>query len=192
MKIRWSWAALLCSPLCGCGTINNLADGPHVYGGVRSVGRYHEPMGNMISYLELPCSFALDTGILPITLLAELSRWITGWPPYSRRLYGAPRSDVEESKHQLSALATALELYRRHRGAYPTTDEGLGTLYRKAGSPWPETFDGIYLTGDGPPLDPWGSPYVYRYPGVRHPNSYDLFSSGPDRTPDTPDDLEEK
>ena len=83
--------ALLWIPTLGCGTINNLADGPHVYGGVRSVGRYHEPMGDMLSYYDLPCSFVFDTALLPVTLLAELSRWITGWPPPSSRVYPSER-----------------------------------------------------------------------------------------------------
>ena len=35
---------------------------------------------------------------------------------------------------------------------------------------------------------PWGSDYVYRSPGLKNPGTYDLYSAGPDRIPDTPDD----
>ena len=38
------------------------------------------------------------------------------------------------------------------------------------------------------PKDAYGSPYVYRYPGRRNPASYDLFSAGVDKIPDTADD----
>lgn len=38
------------------------------------------------------------------------------------------------------------------------------------------------------PKDPYGSPYVYRYPGRTNAASYDLFSAGPDRIPDNSDD----
>ncbi len=34
----------------------------------------------------------------------------------------------------------------------------------------------------------WGSDYVYRSPGLKNPGTYDLYSAGPDRIPDTPDD----
>ncbi|MBI5094902.1 MAG: type II secretion system protein GspG [Candidatus Hydrogenedentes bacterium] len=37
--------------------------------------------------------------------------------------------------------------------------------------------------------DPWGSDYVYVTPGKHHKDSYDIFSSGPDRQPGTPDDI---
>ena len=32
----------------------------------------------------------------------------------------------------------------------------------------------------GVPNDPWGKPYVYRYPGTNNTNGYDLYSLGPD------------
>ena len=38
------------------------------------------------------------------------------------------------------------------------------------------------------PNDPWDSEYVYRYPGAHNRGGFDLFSAGPDRKPDTPDD----
>jgi len=37
--------------------------------------------------------------------------------------------------------------------------------------------------------DPWASLYVYRCPGIKNPDTYDLFSAGPDRKPDTDDDI---
>lgn len=37
--------------------------------------------------------------------------------------------------------------------------------------------------------DPWGNPYNYVKPGQRHPESYDVFSSGPDGTKGTDDDV---
>lgn len=37
--------------------------------------------------------------------------------------------------------------------------------------------------------DPWGHDYVYVTPGKHHKDSYDIFSSGPDGQPGTPDDI---
>lgn len=37
--------------------------------------------------------------------------------------------------------------------------------------------------------DPWGNPYVYEKPGRKHPQSFDLYSSGPDGQKGTSDDV---
>lgn len=39
--------------------------------------------------------------------------------------------------------------------------------------------------------DPWGNPYIYEKPGRKHPNSYDLYSAGPDGQKGTADDVAE-
>ena len=41
------------------------------------------------------------------------------------------------------------------------------------------------------PVDPWGNPYIYYYPGKHNPNSYDLLSAGPDGKEGTDDDIGE-
>lgn len=37
--------------------------------------------------------------------------------------------------------------------------------------------------------DPWGNPYIYEKPGSHHPESYDLYSAGPDGQKGTEDDV---
>ena len=32
------------------------------------------------------------------------------------------------------------------------------------------------------PPDPWNKPYVYECPGRHNPNTYDLYTTGPDGT----------
>ena len=39
--------------------------------------------------------------------------------------------------------------------------------------------------------DPWGNPYVYEKPGKKHPQSYDVYSVGPDGHKGTEDDIAE-
>ncbi|HSY53814.1 MAG TPA: type II secretion system protein GspG [Opitutaceae bacterium] len=39
------------------------------------------------------------------------------------------------------------------------------------------------------PLDPWGEPYQYAYPGVHNKSSYDIWSKGPDKQSGTADDI---
>jgi general secretion pathway protein G len=38
------------------------------------------------------------------------------------------------------------------------------------------------------PKDPWNNEYIYISPGRKNPESYDLYSAGPDRIADTGDD----
>jgi len=39
------------------------------------------------------------------------------------------------------------------------------------------------------PLDPWDSPYNYRFPGRKRVNEFEILSKGPDGMENTPDDL---
>ena len=39
------------------------------------------------------------------------------------------------------------------------------------------------------PPDPWGNPFQYEFPGRRNPDSYDLWSFGPDGVNGTADDI---
>ena len=71
----------------------------------------------------------------------------------------------------IEAIRTALASYKSRNGRYPTTAEGLAAL-------------GLPTI----PKDPWNSDYIYRHPGWRFPNTFELFSAGPDRIPDTADD----
>ena len=87
----------------------------------------------------------------------------------------------------ITSLSTFLDTYRGMNGTFPTTEQGLGALVeRPTSSPVPlawHQFTELVLT------DPWNMPYIYRFPGTKHPNGYDLFSAGPDRVPDTADDV---
>jgi general secretion pathway protein G len=83
-------------------------------------------------------------------------------------------SKQKAAKAQISMLSTALDAYRLDVGSYPTTDEGMEALRK---NPNRDTWDGPYLSKDVPP-DPWGHPYVYRFPGEH--GDYDLYSLGAD------------
>ena len=77
-------------------------------------------------------------------------------------------------KADMQGIRTMLLSFNETNGYYPSTDQGLQALV-------PRFMEEV-------PKDPRGTPYVYRCPGKRHPNSYDLFSTGPDRVADTADD----
>jgi len=88
------------------------------------------------------------------------------------------------------SLKTSLVRYRIDLGDYPSTAEGLQALV-VAPAARAERWRGPYVEAPGGqiPLDPWGEPYQYRYPGTQNKGSYDLFSKGPDKLPDTADDI---
>jgi general secretion pathway protein G len=78
------------------------------------------------------------------------------------------------TRADIQGIRTMLLSYNGSTGSYPTTEQGLSALV-------PRLMEEL-------PKDAYGSPYIYRYPGRRNPASYDLFSAGPDRIPDTADD----
>jgi general secretion pathway protein G len=89
-------------------------------------------------------------------------------------------------------LKTSLVRYRIDMGDYPSTAEGLETL-ATAPSARADRWKGPYIEAKGNklPLDPWGEPYQYRYPGTQNKatGGYDLFSKGPDKVEGTEDDI---
>jgi len=54
--------------------------------------------------------------------------------------------------------------------------------------PNPSKWDGPYLDRDVP-KDPWGNPYQYGSPGPYNPDSFDVWSLGPDGVNGTQDDI---
>ena len=101
------------------------------------------------------------------------------------------RGNVEYSRRvrvqgDIQGITTQLKLYQSMNGFYPTTDQGLQALVAQPDtdpkpSRWLQLFDKV-------PKDPWQSDYIYRCPGLKNPNGFDLYSAGPDRVPDTADD----
>jgi general secretion pathway protein G len=88
------------------------------------------------------------------------------------------------------SIKVPLISYRRDVGDYPTTAEGMQALVTAPASR-ADRWHGPYLESNGNklPVDPWGEPYQYRYPGTKNNGGYDVFSKGPDHQPDTPDDI---
>jgi len=89
---------------------------------------------------------------------------------------------ITTARTQMSLVGTALDSYRLDNGAYPTTEQGLQALREKpTREPIATNWRGPYLRKEVP-LDPWGRAYVYRAPGSRNPNGYDLSTLGRDGT----------
>ena len=99
--------------------------------------------------------------------------------------------NIEYAKHQavatdIQSIGTQLKLYESMNGYYPTTEQGVQALVVQPDTdPKPSRW---YQLFKEMPKDPWHNNYIYRCPGIKNPNGYDLFSCGPDRIPDTADD----
>ncbi|MBP7142421.1 MAG: type II secretion system major pseudopilin GspG [Opitutaceae bacterium] len=89
-----------------------------------------------------------------------------------------------------SSLSGPLMQYRMALGEYPSTAEGIAALVTAPANKG-ERWAGPYIEAkDGKvPLDPWGEPYQYRYPGTKNKGSYDLWSKGQDKADGTDDDI---
>lgn len=88
------------------------------------------------------------------------------------------------------SLKTSLVRYRIELGDYPSTAEGMAALLAAPANK-ADRWRGPYIDSPGnkAPLDPWGEPYQYRYPGTHNKGSYDLYSKGPDKADGTGDDI---
>lgn len=86
------------------------------------------------------------------------------------------------AKSQIEMLGAALDAYRLDNGRYPSTEQGLNALWEKPTIDPPNNWRAPYLRKPVP-LDPWGRPYTYFFPGQTNVNGYDLISFGADGKP---------
>jgi general secretion pathway protein G len=86
------------------------------------------------------------------------------------------------------SMKTSLTTYRIHMGDFPSTSDGLQALITAPASK-ADRWNGPYIQGGKIPLDPWGEPYQYAYPGAKNKGLYDLWSKGPDKQSGSEDDI---
>jgi len=86
-----------------------------------------------------------------------------------------------------AAFESSFMTYRLLTGNYPTQEQGFQALVARPVTPpipkrWERQLDSI-------PEDPWGSEYIYRFPGTKDPGEPEIISFGPDAIEGTGDDL---
>jgi general secretion pathway protein G len=86
---------------------------------------------------------------------------------------------ITAARAQINSFMTALGSYKLDTGMVPSTEEGLQALRVKPANL--DQWQGPYLPKDIP-LDPWGHPYVYKYPG-EHGDEPDIICYGADGQP---------
>lgn len=91
----------------------------------------------------------------------------------------ADKAKKTAARAQISSYVTALSSYKLDTGTFPTSEQGLQALRIKPEGV--ENWQGPYVQQDISP-DPWGHPYIYKYPGD-HGDEPDLISLGGDGQP---------
>lgn len=86
------------------------------------------------------------------------------------------KSKVTAAKTQISIFMGALGQYKLDVGTFPAADEGLQALRTKPASA--KNWEGPYVTKEIP-MDPWGNPYVYKFPS-EHGEEPEIISLGAD------------
>ncbi len=84
---------------------------------------------------------------------------------------------ISTAKANIAELESALERFYIHMDRHPTAEEGMKVLVEPPANE-EKKWRGPYIKVLRP--DPWGNPYQYRYPGIHHTTSFDLWSRGAD------------
>ena len=126
-------------------------------------------------------AFTLVEMLLVLVILAVLAAIVI--PKMSGR---SQEARVTSAKAQIASMETALDTYEVDTGAYPKGNSGLNALVQMPSNT--QNWRGPYLK-KGIPVDPWGNPYIYTYPGKNNPDGYDLQSVGPDGRAGGGDDI---
>lgn len=125
--------------------------------------------------------FTLVELLLVVAILGILAALVL--PKLSGR---TEQARVTAAQTQIATFGTALDAFEIDTGSYPRGQDGLAALVVQPADV--TGYRGPYLKSDIP-LDPWGHPYLYEFPGRVNANGYDLRSMGPDGQANTADDI---
>lgn len=123
-------------------------------------------------------AFTLVEMLLVVTIIGILAALVI--PKIAGRGEQARQTAAYTDIH--GGIKTALDQFEVDNGFFPKSLQDLVAQPSNA-----KNWHGPYL--DKLPVDPWGNPYVYYYPGKHTANSYDLLSVGPDGKEGTQDDI---
>lgn len=110
--------------------------------------------------------------LLVLVILATLAAVVV--PKFAGR---GKQAKITAAQSQITNLEMALDSFEVDNGYYPRGTDGLGVLVERPNNA--PDWRGPYIK-KGVPVDPWGNPYVYEYPGKHLEGTYDLMSMGPD------------
>jgi general secretion pathway protein G len=99
------------------------------------------------------------------------------------------KAEVVATQHHIDSLNSALLIYELDNGLFPSTEQGLQALITQPSGVALPNWKGPYLDPPVIVVDLWGHAYIYKCPGVKNPNGYDLYSPGPNGIEGDDDDI---
>lgn len=127
---------------------------------------------------KIETAFTLVEMLLVVTIIGILAALVI--PKIVGRGEQARQTAAYTDIH--GGIKSALDQFEVDNGGYPKSLPDLLTPPSTA-----KNWHGPYL--DKLPIDPWGNPYIYYFPGKHISNTYDLLSAGPDGREGTDDDV---
>lgn len=115
-------------------------------------------------------AFTLVELLLVLVILAVLAMVVV--PKFTGR---REQANEAAARTGLSNIETALDAFEVDYGRFP---DSLEALLNPPVIPGSTQQRRPYL--NKMPVDPWGNPFVYRYPGTHSAGGYDLYSLGAD------------
>jgi general secretion pathway protein G len=116
-------------------------------------------------------AFTLIELLLVLVILSILAAVVV--PKFTNR---SEQAREAAAKTEISSVDNALDQFEIDNGRYPSSEEGIAALTTQP--PNCPNWKGPYLKRPVT-VDPWGNPYVYRFPGAHNANGFDLLSLGP-------------
>ena len=117
-------------------------------------------------------AFTLIELLVVILILAILAALIV-----PRVVNRAGDAKIAKAASDIASLGNMLQTFRLDTDRYPTNEEGLQALMERPADV--EIWNGPYSTKPIP-VDPWGNPYQYVFPGPYNEDSCLVFSFGAD------------
>lgn len=118
---------------------------------------------NFINRINTEEGFSLIEIMIVVVIMSILVGLV------ARSIWKAPdKARVTAAKVKITQLSMPLLEYQQTKGGFPTTEEGLNALVTEG------------LIKEKDTRDPWGNPYIYRYPGENTPSEFEIISLGSD------------
>ena len=124
--------------------------------------------------------FTLMEVLLVLVILVILGSFAVGMFANTQK-----SANMRAARSQIGLLKSPIDMYQLDLNQYPPDLEALRSP--PANLTNPAKWNGPYA--EAIPVDPWGQPYQYVTPGQYRPDSYDLWSLGPDGQDGTDDDI---